>query len=383
MTRTDVGTGAGRSAQPESSANGHRESLEATASWLEESIAHGKGGSCAYFSPATGWSKPYPETTGYVIPTLLALSDALHGFDGAGRAEELGSWLISVQSEDGWWASGTHPPRGEPRPSVFNTAQILQGMVALYDASGEDRWLAAAQNACEWLTQSVDRNGLWSHRDYRAVGVPSYYTYAAWPMLMVAKRTDDGFARNVAQGVLQTILERRRPNGTFAAWGFEEGAKAAYTHTIAYTFQGLIESAKLLEDWETFGQPAEQGLLELAELAQKADGRLPGRIDDEWQPAARYVCLTGNAQLAGCLLDLNDVHPAPDLPAAALQLVNAVCDAQHLRGPLAGIRGAVGGSSPLWGRYMMLRYPNWAAKYHCDILLRIGAGVIERDRVPN
>ena len=375
MMRTDVGTGAGHAAQPKSPGNGHREYLEATASWLDRSIVRGKGGSCAYFSPATGWSRPYPETTGYVIPTLLSLGEALPSFDGAARAEQVGSWLLSLQSEDGWWASGVHPPKGQPRPSVFNTAQILQGMVALYDASGEDRWLAAAQNACEWLTQSVDRNGLWSHRDYRAIGVPSYYTYAAWPMLQVATRTDDGFARNVAEGVIQTILDRRRPNGTFAEWGFSENTKAAYTHTIAYTFQGLVESAKLVGDWETYGKPAEQGLLRLTELAEQSDGRLAGRLGDEWEPAARYVCLTGNSQIALCLLDFHDVHPDPRLPAAARTLVDAVCDVQHLRTPLAGMRGAVGGSSPLWGRYMMMRYPNWAAKYHCDALLRLGQPV--------
>ena len=47
--------------------------LGATAAWLLRSIDNGEGGWCAYFSPATGWSNPYPETTGYLIPMLIEL----------------------------------------------------------------------------------------------------------------------------------------------------------------------------------------------------------------------------------------------------------------------------------------------------------------------
>ncbi|HVG43827.1 MAG TPA: hypothetical protein VM890_03825, partial [Longimicrobium sp.] len=42
-----------------------------TTAWMVRSVAAGGGGSCAHFAPLTGWSRPYPETTGYLIPTLL------------------------------------------------------------------------------------------------------------------------------------------------------------------------------------------------------------------------------------------------------------------------------------------------------------------------
>jgi hypothetical protein len=32
------------------------------------------------------------------------------------------------------------------------------------------------------------------------------------------------------------------------------------------------------------------------------DGRLPGRLDGAWRPAADWVCLTGAAQIAECWL---------------------------------------------------------------------------------
>ncbi len=348
----------------------HERHLAATAAWLSESMRRGNGGSCAYFSPFGGWSRPYPETTGYLIPTLLGMSRVLPGFDGERRATELGSWLLSLQSADGWWHGGLHPPKGDAGPSVFNTAQVLQGLVALHDLNGEDAWLESATRAGRWLAAGLDDSALWPQRDYRTTGTPSYYTYAAWPMLEVSVRAGDAAIRAAAEGVLDAILKRRRPNGTFDGWGFSEG-EAAFTHTIAYTFQGLIGAAKLLDDWPRYGQPVEDGLLALADQARLADGRLAGRLDDNWRPAARYLCLTGNAQIALCLLDLDEVRPDPGLANAADVLVDSVCAAQRLRAPLAGLRGAVGGSAPIWGRYMTLRYPNWAAKYHCDALMRL------------
>jgi hypothetical protein len=172
--------------------------------------------------------------------------------------------------------------------------------------------------------------------------------------------------------VLDAILARRRPNGTFADWAFSPG-EAAFTHTIAYTLQGFVSSALLLDEWDRFGEPAELGLRELARLGERSRGRLPGRVDDEWQPAARYVCLTGNVQIALCILDRAEARSDPSLDTAAASLTEAVCDAQRLRAPLPSLRGAVGGSAPIWGRYMILRYPNWAAKYHCDAMMRLMA----------
>lgn len=344
--------------------------LTATAGWLTESLRHSDGGSCAYFSPLGGWSRPYPETSGYLIPTLIAMERELPGFEGEREARRLGEWLLSLQQGDGWWFGGLHPPRGKAAPSVFNTAQVLRGLVALHDLDADTRWLEAAERACHWLSGGLGATGVWPHRDYRAVGTPSYYSYAAAPMLQVAARSGDAAARGAAERVLAAILARRRRNGAFDAWGFSKG-DAAFTHTIAYTLQGLLEAASLLDDWNRYGQPVEQGLRTLARRATAAQGRLAGRLDGDWAPASRYVCLTGNAQIALALLDLERRSGDPGLVDAAVRLVDAICDAQRLRAPFAGIRGAVAGSVPLWGRYMMLRYPNWAAKYHCDALIEL------------
>jgi hypothetical protein len=33
------------------------------------------------------------------------------------------------------------------------------------------------------------------------------------------------------------------------------------------------------------------------------------------------------------------------------------------------VRGAIAGSKPIWGRYSMFEFPNWAAKFFADALM--------------
>ena len=59
-----------------------------------------------------------------------------------------------------------------------------------------------------------------------------------------------------------------------------------------------------------------------------------------------------------------------------------MCRAQHigaagqidvqiatLDDPDAIVRGAVAGSAPIWGRYSMFEFPNWAAKFFADAVM--------------
>ena len=347
----------------------YQRQLKTTAEWLLRSIDNGRGGSCAHLMPIVGWSRPYPETTGYLIPTLLELESWLPGMELAERARGLGDWLAGIQQPEGYWFGGLHPPRSEGKPSVFNTGQILLGLVALYDHSDDSRWLDAARRGATWMAEGVGDGGLWRHVDYRASSTPSYYTHAAWPMLEVWKRTGETAIGEAAGAVLDAVVTRRQDNGAFRGWAFEEG-KPAFTHTIAYTLWGLLASAELVGDWSRFGEPTVQALELLTRRAELAGGRLPGAFDERWKKAGDYVCLTGNAQIALCLLLWEARAPDLRLVNAAAKLVDFVCDVQsNTIGSRA--RGAVAGSHPLWGPYMRMRYPNWAAKYHCDALVRL------------
>ena len=342
--------------------------LEATATWLLNSIKHGKGGSCAHFSPLKGWSNPYPETTGYAIPTLLNIASFFPALNTVSAAFDIGDWLLSIQEKEGYWLGGLHPNKKAEEGSVFNTGQILKGMMALYHHSGQQKYFDAAVKGSEWLAQGVDTQGLWPANDYKAKQTPSYYTHVAWPMLEVWKESHDEKVRESAERFLTTILARKTNNGTFSGWEFEQG-KAAFTHTISYTIRGFQECARLLDKVDEYSMPTKQALEFLLRKAEFTNGQLPGAFDVDWKADNAFVCLTGNAQIAINLLILESYEEDLRIVNASAKLVDFVCRVQRITHSLEGVSGGVAGSYPLWGKYMIFRYPNWAAKYHCDAIM--------------
>jgi hypothetical protein len=55
---------------------------------------------------------------------------------------------------------------------------------------------------------------------------------------------------------------------------------------------------------------------------------------------------------------------------AALAALRFVMSCQDLDTKNLDVRGAIKGSQPVWGRYAPLTFPNWAAKFFVDALLR-------------
>lgn len=345
----------------------YRDHLAATLGWLRRS-ERPAGGSSGYYAPLLGWSRPYPETTGYIVPTLIDAAGFLDDPAYRDLALRHGEWLLRIQNGDGSWNGGFHPPPA-PRPSVFNTAQILDGMLALGRATGESRWLDAGVRGMHWLRSGMAADGLWNRKDYRSATTPSYYAHALWPMLAVAVEVGDADCQAAVRRGIDTILGRRLPNGVIAGWSFAEG-RPAFTHTIAYTVRGIQECGDLFRD-PALSVSVVPALEKLAKVSELQGGRLPGHFDESWRSDARYVCLTGNAQVALSLLLWERDCPDLRIVSAAARLVDVVCGHQRIAGGSDGVRGAVGGSQPLWGRYMRFRYPNWAAKYLADALLAL------------
>lgn len=99
-------------------------------------------------------------------------------------------------------------------------------------------------------------------------------------------------------------------------------------------------------------------------------GRLPGELDCEWRAVGDYECLTGHIQAAINLLLWEERESATCASSTAPPSWSTACARRRpcgTRSPAC----AVAGSWPIWGRYMTLRYPNWAAKYHCDALVAL------------
>jgi len=139
------------------------------------------------------------------------------------------------------------------------------------------------------------------------------------------------------------------------------------THTIAYTIWGILYTSRVLGH--------ERGLDAARRAARAVQRRLelsrwlPGKLDSRWRPAADYACLTGNAQMALIWMELHALDGDPSLFSTACKAIDLVKRAQPMASSDPGIRGGVAGSDPVWGDYISLAYPNWAAKFYIDALL--------------
>lgn len=158
--------------------------LNLAAKWLENSIDPVTGGSRAnyslLFNGIRGWSGPYPETTGYIIPTFLRLAETRkewrHLRD---QAIRMGEWLMSIQHPDGAFPGNIFVPGKELPKSVFNTGQIILGLTALFDETKDDRLLVSAWKAAKWLAATQSPLGTWESFNYVDGFSPSYYTRVA------------------------------------------------------------------------------------------------------------------------------------------------------------------------------------------------------------
>jgi hypothetical protein len=72
--------------------------------WLcraQDNSASADGGVAREYSLTHGWATSYPETTGYIIPTLLAYADRSGRRDLVDRARRMADWLVSIQLAQG------------------------------------------------------------------------------------------------------------------------------------------------------------------------------------------------------------------------------------------------------------------------------------------
>ncbi|RFC39552.1 MAG: Squalene-hopene cyclase C-terminal domain-containing protein [Candidatus Nitrotoga sp. CP45] len=352
-------------AQPELD---HTTHLAGVIDWLcrAQDIRDGQpdaGGVSAGWSFEDGWLPSYPETTGYIIETFLAANKVLERPDLEKRARRMIDWELSIQQNDG--AFPGHFGEAGSRPVIFNTGQIMHGMLAGYLQLGRQECLAAAVKAGLWLIRQQDADGCWHRFEHN--DVPHVYnTRGTWALAATGLIANEPELTQAARRNLDWALTQQTTSGWFCTNAFTPD-KAPFTHTIAYAIRGFLESGILLED-ERYLSAALAAARGMARV-QRADGWLAGTYTDNWIPCANYSCLTGVAQMSLNWTRLAQDGNAPEFRENARRAIGYVKRAQRLDDADEVARGGIAGSSPIWGDYSRFEYPNWAAKFFADALM--------------
>lgn len=340
------------------------QSLQAAVDWLAYAQDVGGGGVAAYYSFRNGWSAPYPETTGYIIPTVFDYYHFTGQREYRDRALRMSNWELQIQLPEGAFPGG-HTGAPAP-PVVFNTGQVLQGLVRAYSETGDERYRRAAARAGDWLVGIQEADGSWLRHTYRNT-VHTYHTRVAWPLCDLYLITNEGRYAVAAERNLQWAMRSRLSNGWFRHNTLYLHSANALTHSIAYAIQGFLEAGVL------FSQPK---YIEAAKQASdvlldrfRATGDLQASFDSDWMSSDAYSCLTGNAQMAVVWFRLFAITRDERYARAASDMTARIRGLQNTSSSNRGIRGGIAGSDPISGGYMPMCYPNWAAKFFVDALL--------------
>ena len=336
-------------------------------SWLKRAQDYGVDRGVSYGADFGGpFLDSYPETTGYIIPTFIKLSEYYEDQSLMDRAIEMGRWESEVQMDCGAVMGGRINPN--PAPAVFNTGMVLLGWAALCERWGEATFLRAIKRAVDWLLRLQDPNGNWRKGNSRFAN-PSTTVYnvkAAWGM---------GEAGRVAQipeaiaGAIRNAefcQSKQAPNGWFADCCLND-ATQPLLHTIAYAMQGLI-GIGCLTNREDFIRSAVRTADSLIMLMDR-EGFIPGRIGPDFNGTVDWCCLTGTAQTAivwGRLFQLTGHAKYWE----ALHRANLYLLRRHdIDNSDPRLRGGVPGSWPVWGDYGRLMILNWATNFFVEALL--------------
>ncbi len=348
--------------------------LDAVFSWLINAQKFNKLGDDGYardFSFINGWASSYPETTGYIIPTLIEAANKFEREDLKESAHKALDWLVSIQLDNGAFQGGKIDS-SPVVPVTFNTGQILLGLAAGFDEFG-DEYLEVTHKAAKWLCETMDDDGCW--RDYptpfAANGEKAYETHVAWGLMEATKATGEKKYLKFALKNIDWALTKQTKNGWFSHCCLED-PKAPLTHTIGYVLRGVLE-AYLHSGQNKYLEAAKLTAKPLSELLLK-DGFLAGRLDQNWQGTVDWSCLTGSVQISACLFILNNISPNEKFVQAArnanmfVRKTIKIVDTQDFS-------GGVQGSFPVDGGYGTFQQLNWAAKFYID------AQIMELDRI--
>lgn len=338
--------------------------LEKAVKWIiRAQDATDDGGVSEGYHLYHGWLASYPETTGYIIETMFDYCQMFNLDDSyRDRAIRMADWLVSIQNMD-----GSIPDSYFRKKMVFDTGMVIFGFVRTFEETGEEKYRQAAIKAGDWLVAQQEASGEWVNCAADNIS-HTYYSRVAWSLLKVHSITSDSKYKKYCISNIEWCLNQQTENGWFKQASFNaHNHHRPFTHTIAYTMRGILESGLYLNN-HIYIDAIKKSLDGLIEQLPDS-GLVCGTYDSAWQGDKSYSCLTGNVQLS---IIMNKMYLATGdrkYHQHAVTVNEYVKSRQSTQTKNINMAGAIAGSYPIWGDYIHYCYPNWATKFFIDALL--------------
>lgn len=338
----------------------NRVHMAAGVSWLACAQKKGNGGFSRRYCFYDGWDKPYIETTGYIIPTLLAAGKYLRNDEMIVQAEQAAQWLLQMQKENGAFCDSDSGAE-----LVFDTGQVLTGLLAAFREWEDARFMEAAVRAGTWLADVQEGDGGWERYAYHHTR-HTYYVKVAAALLELAAVSGDGRYHEAGMKNIGWTLGCQAESGYFRHMAFKNG-EYPFLHTIAYVIEGLLDAYDSVKDSRLL-DAAMRSITALLRRNKEQEILLCSQYGEDWDPVNRERCVTGLAQWAGIAMRAYELSGDTDLLTQAVKTMYYLKSKQYLHAE-DDLHGGLPGSVPLWGKYLAFCYPNWGVKFFLDALL--------------
>jgi squalene-hopene cyclase-like protein len=338
------------------------DALRSSINWILDA-QRSDGGIAAYYSLLIGYSEAYPEVTGYIIPTLYDFGRLVDDPAARQSAERATEWLLSLQMPSGAFPGGLYGS-SDAQPSVFNTGQILQGMVRAHAETGSTKILKCAGAAGGWLAAIQQTDGSWTGLSAYQGVAHTYYSMVAWALAQLAYVSGERDHAAAADRNIDWVLAHVQVSGWIG--GINLRGHPAYLHFIAYVIQGLLECGILRRRYDAIQAAAKSAWVLLRKF--ETHKRLLGTYEPDFKGGQRFSCLTGNAQMSCVWLRLFEMTGDLRYLNSALkmnEMLKLLLPAKGTRGVLGGVAG----SYPIWGAYQPMRFISWGCKFLADALM--------------
>jgi malonyl-CoA O-methyltransferase len=275
--------------------------------WIKKNTISGKG-----IIVSSKQKIPYPEVTGYLIPTLMDAGEY-------GLAEQYSDFLSDVQRPNGSFAG----PDG--REYIFDSGQALRGLVRA--SQKWDRFKPVAIKTADYIVSCIKENGqipcIYGKEITECINVfllPALLEAADFfgkPDYLAAAKKTLSYYKNVPD-----VLNKNR-----------------LTHFLAYIIDGFIDMGEA-----DFVRPLAKEILS----RQKANGKITAYPNVDWS------CSTGVAQFAIIAYKLG-------LNKNGDKAIDYLCGIQNYSGGFFGSRG-------LFAKYFRNEEIPWANKFFIDAI---------------
>lgn len=235
--------------------------------WIERNTIQGKG-----IVITSKQRTIYQEVTGYYIPTLLQ-------WGVRDKAISYAKYLCEIQEESGAWLNGS-----QNLESVFNTGQVLRGLLAVADIYPE----ACHQliKGCDWLISNVNEEGrlVSTEGTTWTIGTNSeaIHLYCLPPLLEAGKKYGK-------QNYIETV--NKVADYYLREYSHDISNFMYLSHFYAYIMEALLDIGRK--------DVVEDAMKKIAKI-QRIDGAIPAYRNCYW------VCSTGLFQLAIVWFKLGD-----------------------------------------------------------------------------